>query len=70
MKNTKICLIPLIFIFFSGCSGTDSAFDRVNTTWQGRHVDDFVRTYGPPCASYQMHDGSRAYTFNIQEEKY
>ena len=57
MKRMSLTLIIVILI--SGCASifpTTRNYDILLNNWVGKHVDDLVKSWGPPQNSYTLSD--------------
>jgi hypothetical protein len=57
MKRMSLTLIIVILI--SGCASifpTTRNYDIQLNNWVGKHVDDLVKSWGPPQNSYKLSD--------------
>jgi len=56
----RVSFVLLVFITMIGCASifpTTHNYDETLKTWIGKHVDELVKSWGPPQGSYKLSDG-------------
>lgn len=52
-------------IIVAGCA-TTANYEKVLSSWVGRHVDHLVSSWGPPYSSYPLSDGGKVLEYTSQ----
>jgi len=60
----KAMVGTLLILLLSGCTTTNQAMLRVNNSFAGKNIDEFVLQHGVPYKKHQLNSGDFIYVWN------
>jgi len=65
-----LAISSLLLLSACGPKATFEGYRQMMHSYQGQHIDNLVKNWGPPDSQYTMSDGRKLYSFNVRQQEY